>query len=205
MVAFGLIGSTAILLAAIALFDRQAMAAALYYLPHTTLTAAFLFLLTDLIMRWRGTEGDAIVCTPPYAGQARLAFLFLAAGVALAGLPPLSGFIGKLLILQATLNTPWWPAIWTLILGTSLIAVIGLARAGSTLFWKRSDGPSQSAGRDSPDMAEAAPCFFLLALLVGLTAAAGPVTAYADATSRQLFDAAAYARAVLPAAQEDAE
>jgi multicomponent K+:H+ antiporter subunit D len=198
MVAFGLIGSTAILLTAIAQFDQRAMAAALYYLPHTTLTAALLFLLTDLIIRWRGMEGDAIVCTPGYVGQRRLAVLFLAAGVALAGLPPLSGFIGKLLILQAALGSPWWPAIWAMILGTSLIAVIGLARAGSTLFWKPSESPQRPAEPDPLNLAESGPALFLLALLVALTLAAGPVTSYMDATSRDIFDSTAYVRAVLP-------
>ena len=198
MVAFGLIGSTAILLVAAALFEESAMAAALYYLPHTTLAAALLFLVTDLVIRWRGTEGDAIVSTAGYDGRQLLAFLFLAGGVALAGLPPLSGFIGKLLILDAALASRWWPAIWAMILGTSLVAVIGLARAGSTLFWKpvASEQPAPSQRRINP--AEAAPAAFLLVLLGLLTIAAGPVTAYTEAASRQIFDSADYIRAVLP-------
>lgn len=198
MTAFGLIGSTAILLALVALFEERAMAAALYYLPHTTLTAAFLFLVTDLVIRWRGAEGDAIVVTPRYRGQRLLAGLFFAGGVALAGLPPLSGFVGKLLILDAALASSWWPAIWAAILGTSLVAVIGLARAGSTLFWKSSADPRPARARTVRPVVEAAPASFLLALLVLLTVAAGPVTAYMEAASGQIFDVAGYARAVLP-------
>ena len=198
MVAFGLVGSTAILLTAIAPFDQRAMAAALYYLPHTTFAAALLFLLTDLVIRWRGVEGDAIVSTPRYAGEGGLAFLFAAGGVALAGLPPLSGFIGKLLILDATLQTRWWPAIWAMILGTSLIVVVALARAGSTLFWKAGAGGSDPIQREPPVLAEAGPAAFLLSLLVAMTAAAGPLTAYMAATSHDVLDPAAYIRAVLP-------
>jgi multicomponent K+:H+ antiporter subunit D len=203
MTAFGLIGSTAILLVAVAVFQETAMAAALYYLPHTTLAAAFLFLVTDLLIRWRGTEGDAIVVTSGYAGQQVLAALFFAGGIALAGLPPLSGFIGKLLILQAALSSSWWPAIWAVILITSLVAVIGFARAGSTLFWKSGGdaplSPGSSGARALP-LKEAAPAGFLLALMVLLTVAAGPVTAYVEAASHQIFDVADYARAVLPPA-----
>ncbi len=203
--AFGLMGSTAILLTAVSLFDQPPMTAALYYLPHTTITAALLFLITDLVMRWRGMEGDAIVSTPRYRGQASLAFLFLAGGVALAGLPPLSGFIGKLLILDAALPSPAWPAIWAAILGTSLIAVIGFARAGSTLFWKRSEDGQAPGDREAPNLGEAAPALFLLAILAALTIGAGPVSAYMDATSREIFDAPAYVRAVLPAAAGGSE
>ena len=205
MAAFGLIGSTAVLLTAIALFDPSAMAAALYYLPHTTLAAALMFLLTDLIIRWRGVEGDAIVSTPGYSGQAGLAFLFLAVGVALAGLPPLSGFIGKLLILQAALQSPAWVAIWAVILGTSLIAVIGFARAGSTLFWKQSQPQKAPYERDAPHLMEAGAALFLLAVLAAMTAGAGPVTAFMDAASREVFDTAGYVRAVLPAPPEGGE
>src|SRR3546814_5302501 len=51
--AFGVIGSTGTLLAAISVFEPRALAAGLYYLPHTTLAGALLFLTTDLIVRRR--------------------------------------------------------------------------------------------------------------------------------------------------------
>ncbi|MET1755960.1 monovalent cation/H+ antiporter subunit D [Novosphingobium sp. RD2P27] len=203
MAAFALIGSTATLLAAVALFEPGALAAGLYYLPHTTLSAALLFLLTDLVIRWRCVEGDAMVPTPTYSGRVGLGALFLAAGVALAGLPPLSGFIGKLLILDAALTSSWAVAIWALVLGTSFIAVIALSRAGSTLFWKQDSTPA-TAGRGEPaPLWESAPSLFLVAALVALTVGAGPITAYMEATSRQVFDTNAYVHAVLGSEVED--
>ncbi|MEW9856763.1 monovalent cation/H+ antiporter subunit D [Novosphingobium sp. M1R2S20] len=197
MAAYALIGSTATLLAAIALFEPRALAAGLYYLPHTTLSAALLFLLADLVVRWRCVEGDAIVPTPEYPGQRWLGVLFLTAGVALAGLPPLSGFIGKLLILEASLASVWAPFIWTLILGTSLVAVVAFARAGSTLFWKRDLTPATAGTGVRPNFRESAPAVFLIVCLVALTLAAGPVTSYMEATSEQVFDVGAYVKAVL--------
>ncbi len=200
MTAFGLIGSTGTLLVAIALFDGQGLSAALYYLPHTTIAAALLFLTVDLIVRWRGLEGDAIVPTARFAGASLLAFLFLAAGVALAGLPPLSGFLGKLLILDAALASPRAGWIWGVILVTSLLAVIALARAGSTVFWKPADpAPQRTAERTPPRLAEALPSLFLLALLVGLTVFAGPATRFAKSTSAQILDRPLYLSSVLAA------
>ena len=211
MAAFGLIGSTGTLLVAIALFDSDGLAAALYYLPHTTLAAAFLFLTVDLVVRWRGVEGDAIVPTPRFAGASLLAFLFLAGGVALAGLPPLSGFFGKLLILDAALVSPHAAWIWGVILVTSLIAVVALARAGSTVFWKHDETPELPEDREPPRLVQALPCLFLLALLVGLTVFAGPATRYTQGTAAQVLDTPLYLRSVLgtasppsPAAQGDA-
>jgi multicomponent K+:H+ antiporter subunit D len=200
--AFGLLGSTATLLAVAALFEPVPMAAALYYLPHTTLSSALLFLTVDLIMRWRGVEGGAIVPTPAYKGQGGLGMMFFAAAVAMAGLPPLSGFIGKLLILEATLTAPYWGAIWSAVLATSLLALIASARAGSTLFWKADATPPIAADRKPPRMAEAVPALLLLASLLGITVGAGPVTAYTEATAAQIFDAAGYTRSVLGEAAE---
>src|SRR3546814_12621809 len=56
--------------------------------------------------------------------------------MALVALPPLSGFIGKLLILQATIPHPAVAWIWTAVLVTALFGVLGLARAGTAIFWK---------------------------------------------------------------------
>ena len=199
MAAFGLIGSTATLLTAIALFDGPALAAALYYLPHTTLSAALLFLTVDLIIRWRGGEHEGIVPTPRYQGQGWLGFQFLAAAVALVGLPPLSGFIGKLLILQAAASSSYMGVIWAMVLGTSLIGLIGLSRAGSDLFWKDASTPPTVSDRPLARAGEAVPAIFLLVLLAALTAAAGPVTAYMQATSAQVLDAQGYIASVLGA------
>lgn len=197
MAAFGLLGSTAMLLAAITLFDEAAMAAALYYMLHTTLAAGLLFLLVDVIIRWRGAEGSQIVATPDFKGKVVLGVLFFIAAIGFAGLPPLSGFIGKLLILAATLPDPLAPAIWGAILVTSLMGIVALARAGSTLFWKSDASPPIPATRAAPDWREAAPVTALLAILAVLAAAAGPITAYAQSTAAQLFTPAIYIEAVL--------
>src|SRR3546814_8350437 len=68
--------------------------------------------------------------------MAGLSLLYMLAAMALVGLPPLSGFIGKLLILQATIAHPAVAWIWTAVLVTTLIGVLGLARAGTEIFWQ---------------------------------------------------------------------
>src|SRR3546814_789307 len=132
---FRSIGSTGTLLAAISVFEPRALAAGLYYLPHTTLAGALLFLTTDLIVRRRPSHGDAATARGPFQDMAGLSLLYMLAAMALVGLPPLSGFIGKLLILQATIAHPAVAWIWTAVLVTTLIGVLGLARAGTAIFW----------------------------------------------------------------------
>jgi multicomponent K+:H+ antiporter subunit D len=194
--AFALIGSTGTLLLAVASWTPAATTAALYYLVHATLAGALLFLVADVTMRRRGQYGDAVTPTPRFAGQDAAALLYLAAAVAAVGLPPLSGFVGKLLILRGTAGAAWQAAIWATVLATTLIGVVGFARSGSTLFWKAEAEASPIAGPDRARTEFVAPAL-LLALLVGYTVAAGWASGQARAAAAQLHAPARYIDAVL--------
>ncbi|HXH54015.1 MAG TPA: monovalent cation/H+ antiporter subunit D [Sphingomicrobium sp.] len=197
LTAFALVGSTGTLLIAVAMFEPAALAAGLYYLPHTTLAAATLFLVSDLVIK-RRDSGDRLIVGQRFAGSEPLSLLFILAAVAIVGLPPLSGFVGKLLILEAALPAASAPWVWGTILGTTLVGIIGFARAGSTLFWK----PAAVGGEPHPPprgqrRIEFVPASVLLALLVLLTLLAGPATSYAQGTAAQLFEPSAYIHSVL--------
>jgi multicomponent K+:H+ antiporter subunit D len=198
MVSFAVVGSMGTLLAAVALFTPQAMAAALYYLIHSTLAAGALFLIVDLVVERRPGQGDALTVAPPFAQGGLIAGGFFAAAIAMAGMPPLSGFIGKLLILDGAREGPWATWIWTLILATSLLAIVGFARGGSTLFWKSAavQGQFRAARRQAPALPFVA-VGALLGATVALTVFAGPVTTYLDRTAAQLFARSGYIEAVL--------
>ena len=195
LAAFGIVGSTGTLLVAVSLFEPAAITAALYYLPHSTLAGALLFLVADLIGRSRAYE-DRLSNGPPFPKMGQLAALFMLAAIALAGLPPLSGFIGKLLILDATIAAEDVLWIWLAILGGTFLAIVGLARAGTTLFWKSAQGEEQPTPRTLRRTAMA-PAWGLFLLLAALSILAGPATDYSDATSRQLFERSDYIEAVL--------
>jgi multicomponent K+:H+ antiporter subunit D len=125
------------------------------------------------------------------------AFFFVSA-IAMAGMPPLSGFLGKLLVLDAVRDHDLVWLIWGAILITSLVAVVGFARAGSLVFWKVEDRTEQTPGAETT--AAALPFVAtggLIAAVVAMTVFAGPVTAFLAATSEQLFDPQAYIAAVL--------
>ncbi|MEJ7925788.1 monovalent cation/H+ antiporter subunit D [Sphingobium sp. AN641] len=196
--AFGIAGSTGTLLVAVSLFEPRAMAAALYYLPHSTFAGALLFLVADLVARRRADQGDAITVGPRFADIEGISLLYLLAAIALAGMPPLSGFIGKLLILDAVAAHAAAGWIWTTILVTTLIAIIGLARTGSTLFWNSSaNGQAARPAVGGVHAAELLPGAAVIVLMAVLVIAAGPATAFADMAATQLFTPQAYIDAVL--------
>ncbi|MGR3661797.1 MAG: monovalent cation/H+ antiporter subunit D [Paracoccaceae bacterium] len=203
LVSFAAIGSMGTLLIAISMFSEPAMTAALYYVIHSTFATAALFLIADLITERRvGSDGQ--ICIAPRMEQNGLvASLFFAGAIAMAGMPPLSGFVGKLLVLNATRGSDYVVLIWAVILITSLIAVIGFGRAGSIIFWKC--GTAEVLEVDDDEVVQPTPhtilpfvaIIGLLTLLVLLTVFAGPITDYLRSTSAQLFDPDLYIGAVL--------
>ncbi len=192
--AYAVIGSTSTLLIAVAGWSAQSLGAGLYYLVHSTLAAAALFLVADVVARRRGSYADNASPGPVFASRGVIALLFMAAAIAATGLPPLSGFIGKLLILKSVTALPNWGLAWGVILGTTLIGVIGFARTGSAVFWKTAEGEAPPAPANRLDLIAPAAA---LALLAALSAGAGWASAYADATAAQVLDPAQSAAVLL--------
>jgi len=208
LVAYLVVASAGTLLLAIGIGSAGTLGAGLFYLVNSTLVAAAWFLIAERIALARGgsdlLEPRALGHAP--AGWAALGVAFFVAAVAVAGVPPLAGFFGKALLLQAAGQTPF--AVWAvaLVLGSSLAMMVALARAGSTLFWKGGVGGAGSAAsvaRAVPTAPSAAPQHMaivaLLAALLATTVAAGPLARYTADTAAQLLAREPYLRAVLDA------
>jgi multicomponent K+:H+ antiporter subunit D len=195
-----LIGSVGIMLAALSLFDARSIAAGLYYLVHSTVISAAMFLLTDLIARQRGGMDDLLVEGPAVRQGAVLGLLFFTGAIAIAGLPPLSGFLGKALILEAAAGLPAMPWIWAVVLGSGLLALLALSRAGIVLFWDTHE-------RETAPKVELygawhfAPTVGLFAVVLLITVFAGPLAQYTHDAATQLLTPDAYVRAVLGAGE----
>lgn len=211
LIAFSVIGSMGTLLVAVAAFSPDATSAALYYMVHSTFAAACLFLIADLIVTQRGK--DALTPLPAGAQNGLLAALFFAGAIAMAGMPPLSGFLGKLLVLDAMRTPAEMVWAWSAILVGSLLTIVGFARAGSILFWKSTATSAPAPDPDDMDIPQPvvpvtanalqlAPSMAALGVLALLAIFAGPVSAYLGETSAQLFDRAGYVGAILTPGQE---
>ena len=203
LVAYLVVGSAGTLLLAVGLGTPGTLAAALFYLVNSTLVAAAWFLIADRIAAARG--GVDRLDARTWAGAsawAPLGVAFFIAAVAAAGVPPLAGFFGKALLLQAAGQTPL--AVWVvaLVLGSSLAMMVALARAGSTLFWKPASGALPTGTTQSVSPSSAACTLAIVALLsavVATSVGAGPLSAYTAAAAQQLLARQGYIDAVLGA------
>jgi multicomponent K+:H+ antiporter subunit D len=192
-VAYLVVVSVGTILAGVALNTEAALAATFYYLLHSTWICAGLFLLVDLIQRQRGEWGDRIVTGPRLPHSALLGALFFFAAVSVIGLPPLSGFVGKLLLLKAAgaQQSVLW--LWVVLLLGTLITLIALSRSGSTVFWHTDDLVVQSEPMDKPALLVVVG---LLAMSLLLTVAGAPVMEYTRALAAEVFDPNAYINAM---------
>jgi len=202
-VAYLVIVSIGTLLTAIGINSAAGITAALYYLPHSTFAAAAFFLLSDSITQRRDVMDDQFEPGPIIQQQRLLGILFFITAILVAGLPPLSGFIGKFLILNAALPHSAFFWIIGVILITSLFTLIALARGGSMLFYRAQAPHSCNIAPDAEPRSalsltiELTPVAGLLLFCIGLVIFAGAVTEYTAATANQLLQPEAYIESVL--------
>ncbi len=192
LIGYSVIVSIGILLTGVGLGQASGLSAALVYLVHTTLITAGLFLLADLIAVQRGHAGSQ--SAPPVSQPLILGSLFFIGAVAVAGMPPLSGFLGKLLLLRAAEGTLALPWVWSVALGSSLLVIVASSRMGSSLFWNTLESPAITAPAPFQQWWPAAALLAAGPLLMLL---ARPVLDYATATTHQLREPAAYVETVL--------
>ena len=233
--------SSGTLLAACGFGHNLLTAGLLYYLPSSTLAVSALFLLADLTERWRNggatrapyeNDDDAPFLSPelvPATGMnldddeqvlvgriipAATAFMglaYLTTTLVIAGLPPLSGFVGKFAMLTAVLNPLGMgssagqvPGIagWTLLalmIGTGLVALMALTRSGIRHFWAAPERPAPQLR-----VLEGLPIALLLGACMVLTVQAEGVMRFTTATAQALHSPASYVRAVMQATPRQA-
>jgi multicomponent K+:H+ antiporter subunit D len=194
LVAYLVVGSAGTLLLALGLGSAQTLAAGLFYLVPSTLVAAAWFLLAEHVTAARGGH-DTL--TPAAPAGPLLGVAFFIAAVAVAGVPPLAGFLGKAWLLQAAGQTDWALPAVAVVLGSSLALMAALARAGATLFW--AGGPAAAVPAAARPAPQRAAIGALLAAVLACAAAAGPLAAYCEAAALQMHAPQAYIAAVLGA------
>lgn len=233
MASLSILVSAGVLLAAIGFAQPSLIAGALFYLVSSTLAMSALFLLAELIERSRSAneiplddEGETLprpmesLQPPPgtnlddeqkaVVGQVipwTMAFLglsFIACALLIIGMPPLSGFIGKLSLIGALLNpsglgtasdAPLSGAAWgllALLILSGLASLIAFSRVGIQRFWTPEERPSPLLRRF-----ECVPIIALLGLCMLLTVKAEPLLRFTQAAADSLDHPQQYVMAVL--------
>lgn len=142
LLSFTLVSHIGFMVFGIALSSQLGMSGAIYYVAHHIIVQTTLFLAAGLIERQGGAS--TLRRLGGLAASPLLAFVFIVPALNLGGVPPFSGFIGKVALLQAG-TADGSVLAWMLVAGgvlTSLLTLYVVARVWAKAFWRpRADAP----------------------------------------------------------------
>lgn len=199
-IAYLVLVSVATLLIAVGLNTPQTLSGAIYYTLHSTLLAGGFFLLAENISRLRGSFEDSITQSPAFKKIVFSGSLFFAYAIAMASMPPLSGFFGKMIILSGALETNYTALVYGAVLITGLFVIIALTRTGSQIFYDTDS--SEPALNKRLSKVHFYPVLYLLSFGILLVIFANPITAFTNECANSLYDVNAYINAVLSPVSE---
>ncbi|MFC0359506.1 MULTISPECIES: Na+/H+ antiporter subunit D [Kytococcus] len=202
MISFTLVSHIGYMLFGLAIGTPAGIAAAIFYVIHHILIQATLFLVTGMVQRRTGVSTldrlGGLIRTAPW-----IALLWFVPAMNLAGIPPFSGFIGKVGLMRAAAQIGT-PMLWLLVAGsvvTSLLTLYAIAKTWAKSFWgapNRAEGMGQQAVPIGPGLF--LPTGVLVLVGIGLTVFAGPIYGVSERAAADLVNRSSYVQAVADAA-----
>lgn len=154
-ISFNMVSGIGYILLGVALFGPLGLAAGIFYLLHHMVVVGALFLSTGAVELRYGSQR-----LRELGGIARkeplIAFAFVGSAMALAGIPPFSGFAGKFLILQASLAESAYLVAFVVVVA-SLLTLVSMAKIWNGVFWGPPGRVSEPADAAPDRHAEDAP------------------------------------------------
>lgn len=190
ILSFHIVSQVGYMILGLALASPLAIAGAVFYLIHHIVVKANLFFIVGIAARMTGSERLATM-GGLYASAPMLAILFAIPALSLAGIPPLSGFWAKFILVKASLADGfWWAAGVALV--TGIFTLLSMSKIWNEAFLKAHPQGEQAVREDTDGRWGwwAAAGLALLTVVIGL--GAGPVMAYAVAAAGQLAEPVAY-------------
>ena len=220
LLSFTLVSHIGFMIFGIGLGSSQGLSGAIFYMVHHILVQTALFLVVGLIERHAGTSSlrrlGSLMYTAPI-----IAVLYLIPALNLGGIPPFSGFMGKVMLFHAGAEANTWVS-WVLIGGavvTSLLTLYVMIMVWSKGFLRdRKDAPEgnmaiarpapladitqevefserESVGRTPFGMIAATAMLVLASTAISVVA--GPIASITDRAANSTQDVNIYRTAVL--------
>jgi multicomponent Na+:H+ antiporter subunit D len=129
----------------LALLGPLALTGAVFYVVHHIIVKTNLFLIAGVAEHLEGS-GELRSIGGLYLARPLLAAVFIVAAMSLAGVPPLSGFFAKLILVRAGLEAGQYTIVATA-LAVGLLTMFSMSKIWSEAFWKPSPAPPESRVR----------------------------------------------------------
>ncbi len=196
ILSFNIVSHIGFMVMGLAFFSVAGVAAAIFYAVHHILAMTTLFLVAGLIEHSGGSTrlaelGNMVRSTPV------LAVLFLVPALGLAGVPPLSGFVAKLALIDAGFGEQRYLIVAVSVLA-SLLTLLSVMKIWVGAFWGGAVRvPAPTVRRAGGPVLMVAPTVVLLLVGVAIAVAAGPLLRLCDRAAADLLHPAGYIQAVL--------
>lgn len=200
ILSFHIVSQIGYMMLGVGLFSLAGLAGAVLYIVHHIIVKTTLFLVGGIIEQTNGTGqlrklGGMLHTAPGYA------VLFLLPALSLAGIPPFSGFVAKLSLVQAGLAIEQWTIVGVS-LAVSLLTLFSMTKIWNGVFWGEPDEPSPVAAAEGPDRLPASPAMLgattvLVVASLGVSLVAGPLFEVSERAATVLLDRTPYIDAVV--------
>lgn len=199
LLSFHIVSQIGYMLFAVAIQSPLAIAGGIVYIVHNILAKTALFYVGGIARR-AGGSFNLRHLGGLYRSHPLLSGLFIVAGLALAGLPPLSGFWAKLTLIRAGLEAGHYLPT-AAALGVSLLTLFSMTKIWNEAFWKEApaDGANEApcaSGAVAPRLLYT-PALLLVAFIIAFGLGFEPVFELATRAAGELLDTAAYSGRIL--------
>jgi multicomponent Na+:H+ antiporter subunit D len=200
ILSFHIVSQIGYMVMGLALFTVAGVAGAILFVVHQIPVKAALFLVGGLIESREGSgtldRVGGLVRTAPV-----VAALFALSALSLAGLPPFSGFVAKLALIEAGIAARSYGIVIVSLVGSAL-TLFSMTKIWTGVFWGDASHPVPDHERPVLSRATRLTTTGATTAAVAVTLAvavfAGPLHEWSVTAARQLLDPSVYATAVQP-------
>jgi multicomponent Na+:H+ antiporter subunit D len=197
ILSFHIISQIGYMMLGLALYTPLALIGGVFYIMHHIIVKANLFLVAGLIYRLRGSF-ELKRLGGLYKDHPGLAVLFLIPALSLAGVPPLSGFFAKFILIKAGVEAhAWWAVGIALLVG--LLTLYSMMKIWNEVFWKAVPSPAPAIPAPGGNGLLYCITGSLAAMTIAIGLFAEPIYQLAQQAATQLLNPRLYINAVLGA------
>lgn len=193
VVTYNVVIAVGFIFVGLAVATPSAIEGSIYYLIHDMFVKALLFLLAGTVILLTGT-GNMERMSGLIRNYPSLGWMFFIVMMSLAGVPPLSGFIGKLLVGQGAAESGHY-VLLALAFLSSLFVLYSLLRVFLGCFW----GETMISEEDEIPLKKGwlVSCGLLVLATIGLGLGAESIAVYVNDAANTLLNPEIYIDAVL--------
>lgn len=197
ILSFHIISQIGYMIMGLGIFTVNGLAGAVFFIVHNMFSKTAAFMAAGLVYKLKGTD-DLKDSGWVYKDKPLYALLFFLPALSLAGLPPTSGFFGKLFLIMAGFGSDEW-AITITALAVSIFTLFSMVKIWNEVYWKKPiEEVIYKDNSKGASLLAVAATFAIVVMMLFLGLFAGSLFGYFSLAAEQLINTEGYINAVFP-------